>query len=194
MKDRLKKVKQLLSKAKKLGLDLAKVTEGKSIESLAKSKTTIANLEKRFKRQKERPKIVQEVKKYEENIKKKKIRNLITLETKNEFKYNNDLKNQELNNKNIKKQINKISTDFFDTYFKQIKFEHSAQKKINKLKKRFGLRLDLVYDFMDYIQDQSFKYEVDRDFMREEMPDDFATLLYERLEEFDRILNREFKI
>lgn len=194
MDKRLKMVKDLIKKAKKLGLNLDKITEGKSEQTLARSSKTIENLKKRFARQKERPKIIAEVEKYESEIKKKKIRNMVTLETKNEFKWNLGVQPKDLTNKKIKDEVNKVSNEFLQTFFKQIKFESEAQKKIKKLQKRFGLRLDLVYDFMDYIADQSFKYELDRDFMREEMPEDFASLLYQRLEEFDRILNREFKI
>ncbi|MPN40584.1 hypothetical protein SDC9_188122 [bioreactor metagenome] len=72
--------------------------------------------------------------------------------------------------------------------------ESDAQKKIRKLSKRFGVRLDLAYQFIDYISDMSFKYELPREVMKTETPSDFAEMLRERLDEFERILGREFNI
>lgn len=196
MDKRLKLVKKVIEKAKKLGLNMDKITEGKTIETLAKSKKTIENLQKRFARQKERPQIQKEVRQYEEKVLKNKRRNLKTDESVATVMWGGPQKidEEKITKALLKKETDKVASEFMDRFFKQIKFEHEAQKKINKLKKRFGIRLDLVYDLMDYIADYSFKYEMDRDMMREEMPEDFASLLYQRLDEFDRILNREFKI
>lgn len=211
MKDRIKKVKNLLKKAEQLGLNLDKITEGKSVETLARSNKTLENLNKRFKRQKERPKIVEEVKKIDiriqqrkqERQKKKPIgkpdikefnRNRITTETTNELFFNYEIPLEEITKDKVKEITKQEAEKFLDRYFKSIKLHAEYQKMRDKLVKRFGTRLDLLYDFQDYIGEQSFKYPIEREFMREEMPDEFGKMMYKRLDEFERILNRKFKI
>lgn len=211
MKDRIKKVKNLLNRAKKLGLDIDKITEGKSLETLARSNKTLENLNKRFKRQKERPKIIEEVKRIDirikqrkqERVKKKPIgkpdvrefnRNRITTETTNELFFNYEIPLEEITKDKVRDITRQEAEKFLDRYFKSIKLHAEYQKMRDKLVKRFGTRLDLLYDFQDYIGEQSFKYPIEREFMREEMPEEFGKMMYKRLDEFERILNRKFKI
>lgn len=55
-----KYIEKELKKADKIGLDISKITEGKSIDKLSHNSTTLNNFKKRMKRQKERPKLIAE--------------------------------------------------------------------------------------------------------------------------------------
>lgn len=211
MKERIKKVKNLLNRAKKLGLNLDKITEGKSIETLARSNKTLENLNKRFKRQKERPKIVEEVKQIDIRIKQRKEqrakkkpvgkpdvrefnRNRITTETTNELFFNYEIPLEEITKDKVREITKMEAEKFLNQYFKKLRPHAEFQKMRDELVKRFGTRLDILYDFQDHIHEQSFKYPIEREFMREEMPTEFNKVLYKRLDEFDRILKRKFKL
>lgn len=194
-KDRIKKVKGILKRAEKAGVDLFKVTEGKGLDTLAHNKTTIANLQKRIKRQKEQFKIQEFFLKRLEEKNKKIRRSIITDESIATIKWSSkNIKEQDITKTMLKKETDEVASDFFNRFFKEIRLEKEAQKKINKLKKRFGVRIDRVYDLMEYVADYSFKYEIDREIMKEETIEDFRSLLYDRLDEFDRIINREYKL
>lgn len=205
MNQRLKRVKTLLKRAEQKGLNIDKITEGKSLETLSRNSRSLANFEKRYERQKQLPKIIEQNKKLDKKIEERKRlreiekireinRNRITKETKNELKWNQGLDPNTIRRKKLKDKTTEYINDFFETYFKQISLESDAQKKIKKLSKRFGVRLDLAYQFIDYISDMSFKYELPREVMKTETPSDFAEMLRERLDEFERILGREFNI
>lgn len=212
-KQRLKSVKKILKKAKDLKLNLDKITEGKSVETLAHSNKTIENLKKRFKRQKEQPILKAEVEKINKRIQerkeqreeKKRIkkekdlrRNLITDESKSVVKWKMEMDYNQPKSF-FKKETEKVANEFLYKYFKQISFDYDAQVKIDRLAKRFGARLDLIYDFIKYVEDQSYKYELEgvvfeRDFIKENLPEDFRQELYKRLDEFERIVNKEFNL
>lgn len=205
MNQRLKRVKTLLKRAEQKGLNIDKITEGKSLETLSRNAKSLENFEKRYERQKQLPKLKEEVKQIDKKIEDRKRlreiekireinRNRITKETKNELKWNQGLDPNTIRRKKLKDKTTEYINDFFETYFKQISLEADAQKKIKKLSKRFGVRLDLAYQFIDYISDMSFKYELPREVMKTETPSDFAEMLRERLDEFERILGREFNI
>lgn len=205
MNQRLKRVKTLLKRAEQKGLNIDKITEGRSLETLSRNAKSLANFEKRYERQKQLPKLKEEVKQIDKKIEDRKRlreiekireinRNRITKETKNELKWNQGLDPNTIRRKKLKDKTTEYINDFFETYFKQISLEADAQKKIKKLSKRFGVRLDLAYQFIDYISDMSFKYELPREVMKTETPSDFAEMLRERLDEFERILGREFNI
>lgn len=204
-KDRVKKATNIINKAKKLGLDLDKITDGKSIEKLSYNKLTLKNLEKRFKRQKEQPKLKQEVKKIDEKIQERKRvreeekkrkwnRERISKESKAIAKWNLGFDEQELKQIGLKEKTREESKEFLDRYFKQISLDKKAQRKINKLTKRFGNRIDIMYDFMDFVSQMEFKYEIEREIMKTETPDEFNQMMYERLDMFDRILKKDFNI
>ena len=205
MNQRLKRVKTLLKRAEQKGLNIDKITEGRSLETLSRNAKSLANFEKRYERQKQLPKLKEEVKQIDKKIEDRKRlreiekireinRNRITKETKNELKWNQGLDPNTIRRKKLKDKTSEYISDFFETYFKQISLESDAQKKIRKLSKRFGVRLDLAYQFIDYISDMSFKYELPREVMKTETPSDFAEMLRDRLDEFERILGREFNI
>lgn len=209
MNKRQQEVKKILSNAKKLGLDLKKITEGKTIETLARSIKTIENLKKRFARQKERPKILQEVKKIDEKIRQNRVerekkkaeeklkdfrRNMITDEIKSELKWNHNVKVEDINKKTLKTKTNNALDDFFNRYFKEIKNNNESKKLINKMKKRFGVRLDLAYQFMEYVSEMEFKYEIPKEIMKTDTPKAYNKMLHERLEYFERVIGREFNI
>lgn len=205
MNQRLKRVKTLLKRAEQKGLNIDKITEGKSLETLSRNAKSLANFEKRYERQKQLPKLKEEVKQIDKKIEDRRRlreiekireinRNRITKETKNELKWNQGLDPNTIRRKKLKDKTTEYINDFFETYFKQISLEYDAQKKIKKLSKRFGVRLDLAYQFIDYISDMSFKYELPREVMKTETPSDFAEMLRERLDEFERIIGREFNI
>lgn len=209
MNQRQKTVKKILDSAKKLGLDIKKITEGKTLETLGRSSKTVENLKKRFNRQKERPKILEEVKKIDEKIfknreqrEKKKVeeklkdfrRNMITNEIKSELKWNHNVNVEDITKNSLKVKTNDALDSFFNRYFKEIKNNHKSKQLINKMKKRFGVRLDLAYQFMEYVSDMEFKYEIPKEIMKSDTPLEYNKMLHERLEYFERVIGREFKL
>lgn len=205
MNERRKKVQKILKKAEELGLNMDKVTEGKSLDTLARNSTTINNLEKRFKRQKEQPKLKKEVakidKKIEQRAEQRRIqkmrdirRNLLTDEAKADLKWNHDMDVKSITKKTLKNKTEETVDKFLNTYFKEIKHQYDAQKLMNKIKKRFGVRLDIAYDFIKYATDQAFKYEIPKEIMKTDTPLEYSKMLNERLEYFERIIEREYDL
>lgn len=205
MNERKKLVKKILDKAKKLGLNMDKVTEGKSIDTLSRNSKTIDNLQKRFKRQKEQPKLKKEVEKIDKKIaqraEQRRIekmrdirRNLLTDEAKADLKWNHDMDVRNITKKTLKNKTEETVDKFLNTYFKEIKHQYDAQKLMNKIKKRFGVRLDLAYEFIKYATDQAFKYEIPKEIMKSDTPLEYSKMLNERLEYFERIIGKEFDI
>lgn len=205
MNERKKIVNNLLNRAKKLGLDMDKITEGKSIDTLARNSNTIKNLQKRFNRQKERPKIVEQVKKIDKRLERKKEdmeiekrrnikRNIINDDIKSELKWNHNIAPDQINTHVLKDKTDKAIDDFFNRYFKEIKHENEFQKTLKKIKKRFGIRLDLAYDYMKYLGELSYKYEIPRELMKTDTISDFLTMMRDRLESFENIIGREFDL
>lgn len=205
MNERKKIVNNLLNRAKKLGLDMDKITEGKSIDTLARNSNTIKNLQKRFNRQKERPKIVEQVKKIDKRLERKKEdmeiekrrnikRNIINDDIKSELKWNHNITPDQINTHVLKDKTDKAIDDFFNRYFKEIKHENEFQKTLKKIKKRFGIRLDLAYDYMKYLGELSYKYEIPRELMKTDTISDFLTMMRDRLESFENIIGREFDL
>lgn len=205
MNERTKIVKKLLEKAKKLGLNMDKVTDGKSISTLSKSKKTIENLQKRFNRQKEQPKLKKEVaqidKKIAQRAEQRRIekmrdirRNLLTDEAKADLKWNHNMDVKNITKKTLKNKTEETVDKFLNTYFKEIKHQYDAQKMMNKIKKRFGVRLDIAYDFIKYATDQAFKYEIPKEIMKTDTPLEYSKMLNERLEYFDRVISKEFDL
>lgn len=205
MNQRQKIVNKLLNQAKKLGLNMDKITEGKSISTLAHSMKTIENLKKRFARQKEQPKLKAKVKKIDKRLERQRQeietekrrqlkRGLITDETKAELKWNHGIQPDEIKTDVLKEKTEKALDDFFNRYFKQIKHEKEYQDKLKEIKKRFGLRIDLANDYMDYLGDLAFKYENPRELMKSDMPQDFVSMMRDRLDNFESIIGREYDL
>nr|DAN06791.1 MAG TPA: hypothetical protein [Caudoviricetes sp.] len=201
-KGRIKLIEKTIKELNKKGLDVDKATEGKDINKLAHSIKTFENFMKRVARVKERPKILQEskaidekIKKRVENNKKQKNmsvkRNYISKETKNIVKYNENFKPTK---RNIKLKTQMVANEFLLTYFKEIKLDNLARKKINKLTNRFGNRLDLIYDFMDKVYDLSFKYPMEKEIFKSEHADEYHQMMYDRLDYFERILESDYGI
>lgn len=205
MNERKKVVKKILDRAKKLGLNMDKVTEGKSIDTLARNSKTIDNLQKRFNRQKQQPKLKKEVeqidRKIAERAEQRRIekmrnirRNLLTDEAKADLKWNHDMDVKNITKKTLKNKTEETVDKFLNTYFKEIKHQYEAQKMMNKIKKRFGVRLDIAYDFIKYATDQAFKYEIPKEIMKTDTPLEYSKMLNERLEYFERVISKEFDL
>lgn len=205
MNERKKIVNRILDRAKKLGLNMDKVTEGKSLDTLARSSKTIENLKKRFARQKERPKIIEQNKKITERLKRKKQemeiekrrkikRGLITDEIKAELKWNHGIDPKDIKTNILKYKTEKALDDFFNRYFKQIKHEKEFQNKLKTIKKRFGIRLDLANEYMNYLGDLAFKYEIPAELMKSDTPQDFVSMMRDRLDNFENIIGREYDL
>lgn len=205
MNQRKKTVNKILDQAKKLGLNMDKVTEGKSIDTLSHSVKTIENLKKRFKRQKEQPKIQEEVRKINKRLERKKQdieiekrrkikRGIISDDTKAELKWNHGISPDQINKKILKDKTDKALDDFFNRYFKEIKFEKEFKNRLKNIKKRFGVRLDLAYEYMNYLGDLSFKYEIPRELMKTDTLSDFLTMMRDRLDNFENIIGREYDL
>lgn len=205
MNKRKNLVNKILTQAKKLGLNMDKVTEGKSLDTLARSQKTIENLKKRFNRQKERPKIIEQVKKIDKRLERKKQdieiekrrkikRGIITDDIKSELKWNHGISPDQINKHILKEKTDKALDDFFNRYFKEIKHEKEFQKTLKKIKKRFGIRLDLAHDYMNYLGDLSYKYEIPRELMKTDTLSDFLTMMRDRLDNFENIIGREYDL
>lgn len=205
MNQRKKIVNKLLNQAKKLGLNMDKITEGKSVNTLSRSAKTIENLKKRFKRQKEQPKIKAEVRKIDKRLERKRQeieiekrrqikRGIITDEIKAELKWNHGIQPNEIKSDVLKQKTEKALDDFFNRYFKQIKHEKEFQNKLKDIKKRFGLRIDLANDYMGYLGDLAYKYEIPRELMKSDTPQDFVSMMRDRLDNFENIIGREYDL
>lgn len=207
MNQRKKIVNKILDQAKKLGLNMDKVTEGKSIDTLSRSAKTIENLKKRFKRQKEQPKIQSEVRKIDRRLANKKYqmeqdriieerrkikRGIITDKSKAHIKWEDEPK--EINTNILEKKTSDAINDFFTRYFKEIKHENEFQKTLERIKKRFGVRLDLAYDYMRYLGELAYKYEIPRELMKSDTPQDFVSMMRDRLDNFENIIGREYDL
>lgn len=201
-KDRINFIEKIIKKLEDKGLDVEKATEGKNVNKLAHSIKTFENFIKRVKRVEERPKIVQESKEIDKKIqerveRQKKLkrmsakRNYLSKETQNIVKYNENFKPSK---RNIKLKTQMVANEFLNTYFKEIKLDSKAQKQINKLSKRFGNRLDLIYEFMDRIYDLNFKYPFEKEIFKSEHADEYHQMMYDRLDYFERVLESEFGI
>lgn len=205
MNERKKIVNKILDKAKKLGLNMDKITEGKSLDTLSHSIKTIENLKKRFARQKERPKIIEQNKKITERLQRKKQemelekrrkikRGIITDEIKAELKWNHGIDPKDIKTNILKDKTEKALDDFFNRYFKQIRHEKEFQNKLKTIKKRFGLRLDLANEYMNYLGDLAFKYEIPAELMKSDTPQDFVSMMRDRLDNFENIIGREYDL
>ena len=207
MNQRKKIVNKILDQAKKLGINMDKITEGKSIDTLSRSVKTIENLKKRFKRQKEQPKIQAEVRKIDRRLTNKKYqmeqdriieerrkikRGIITDKSKAYVKWKDEPK--EINTNILEKKTSDAIDDFFNRYFKQIKHEKEYQNKLKSIKKRFGVRLDLANEYMNYLGDLAFKYEIPAELMKSDTPQDFVSMMRDRLDNFENIIGREFDL
>ena len=201
-KGRIKLIEKNIKELIRKGLDVDKATEGKDINKLAHSNKTFENFLKRVARVKERPKILQESKAIDEKIKKRvemnrkqknmsAKRNYISKQTKNIVKYNENFKPTK---RNIKLKTQMVANEFLLTYFKEIKLDNLARKKINKLTNRFGNRLDLIYDFMDKVYELSFKYPMEKEIFKSEHADEYHQMMYDRLDYFERILESDYGI
>lgn len=205
MIQRKKIVNKILDQAKKLGLNMDKITEGKTVDTLSRSVKTIENLKKRFKRQKEQPKLKEQVKKIDKRLERKKQdleiekrrkikRGILTDEIKAELKWNHGIEPKDITNNILKEKTEKALDDFFNRYFKQIKHENEFKKKLKDIKKRFGIRLDLAYEYMNYLGDLAFKYEIPLELMKSDTPQDFVSMMRDRLDNFENIIGREYDL
>lgn len=205
MNQREKRVKTLIKRAEKMGLDIDKITEGKAIKTLAHNSKTLSNMEKRYERQKAQKRIKKEVAKIDRQLgmssEEKKIdnrrdykRKVITTETKSELLWNHNVNEKDINIKTLENKTEKALDKFFNTYFKEIKNNYESQKLMNKMKSRFGVRLDLAYKFMEYVGHLSFKYPIPKEIMKTDTPLEYSKMMHERLEKFERIIGKEFDI
>ena len=192
---RIKNISKYIKDLAEKGLDILKVTEGKTVEQLAHSKVTYNNFMKRRKRQLERPKIIEESKKISEKIKKQKRlsnnRNKVTDKSHNIVRDNMDF---EPTKKNIELKTKLIAHDFFYRYFKELSLNAHDQKRINKLVNRFGCRLDLIYKFMDDSESLQFKYPYEKELMKQGYADEYEEHMRERLESFEKLLEIKYGI
>lgn len=192
---RIKKITKYIEDLIEKGLEVLKVTEGKTVEQLAHSKVTYNNFMKRRKRQLERPKIIEESKQISENFKLKKRlsfnRNKITKKTKNIVKYNMDF---EPTKQNIKLKTKLVAHDFFYRYFKELSLNDHDQKRIDKLVNRFGSRLDLIYEFMEDSESLQFKYPYEKELLKQGIDDDYEKHMRERLKDFEKLLEIKYGI
>lgn len=194
-KQRIKNVEKYIAELIEKGLDVEKVTEGKTVEQLAYSSVTYKNFMKRRKRQIDRPKIVAESQKITEEIRKRvRIeynRNKITKKSSNIIKHNENFK---LNRKNLRLKTELVAHNFFYKYFKELSLNDDDQKRLDKLVKRFGVRLDLIYEFMDDSESLQFKYPYEKELLKQGYADEYEEHMRERLESFEKLLEIKYGI
>lgn len=192
-KNAQKYVKRRLKEVENLDLNMEYITQGKDYIQLAWLPKSLENFKKRIKRAKEK---VREENKKKEEIKRNK-RKLISNKTLSIVKNNLNIKPTKTNIK----RITQLEADkFFNRYFKSVLNNTKIEKKLNKLKRRFGNRLDLLHDFIDKVLQIDFNYEIDGiAFSRQEFESDFADnwddMMEERLDRMFTLLNKkEFMI
>lgn len=179
-----KKITKYISELETLGLNVNKVTQGKTVKQLAHSSVTYNNFMKRRNREIERPKIVAESKAYDEKRQAKKLaefnRNRITKETLNIAKFNENIGTNE---KQIYLKTQTVAKEFFYRYFKELTLNEKDIKEINKLIKRFGNRLDLIYDLMDNNALLEFKYPFMKELLKKGLDDELVLVYHEHMRE-----------
>lgn len=179
-----KKISKYISELEILGLNVNKVTHGKTVKQLAHSSVTYNNFMKRRNREIERPKIIAESKAYDEKRQAKKLaeynRNRITKETLNIAKFNENIGTNE---KQIYLKTQTVAKEFFYRYFKELTLNEKDRKEINKLVKRFGNRLDLIYDLMDNNALLEFKYPFMKELLKKGLDDELVIVYHEHMRE-----------
>lgn len=179
-----KKISKYISELETLGLNVNKVTQGKAVKQLAHSNVTYNNFMKRRNREIERPKIIAESKAYDEKRQAKKLaeynRNRITKETLNIAKFNENIGTNE---KQIYLKTQTVAKEFFYRYFKELTLNEKDRKEINKLIKRFGNRLDLIYDLMDNNALLEFKYPFMKELLKKGLDDELVMVYHEHMRE-----------
>lgn len=179
-----KKITKYISELETLGLNVNKVTQGKTVKQLTHSSVTYNNFMKRRNREIERPKIVAESKAYDEKRQAKKLaefnRNRITKETLNIAKFNENIGTNE---KQIYLKTQTVAKEFFYRYFKELTLNEKDRKEINKLIKRFGNRLDLIYDLMDNNALLEFKYPFMKELLKKGLDDELVLVYHEHMRE-----------
>lgn len=179
-----KKISKYISELETLGLNVNKVTQGKTVKQLAHSNVTYNNFMKRRNREIERPKIIAESKAYDEKRQAKKLaeynRNRITKETLNIAKFNENIGTNE---KQIYLKTQTVAKEFFYRYFKELTLNEKDRKEINKLIKRFGNRLDLIYDLMDNNALLEFKYPFMKELLKKGLDDELVMVYHEHMRE-----------
>ena len=178
------KISKYIKELENLGLNVNKVTQGKTAKQLAHSSVTYNNFMKRRNREIERPKIIAESKAYDKKRQAKKLaefnRNRITKETLDIAKYNENISNNE---KQIYLKTQMVAKDFFYRYFKELSLNEKDRREINKLIKRFGNRLDLIYDLMDNSALLEFKYPFMKELLKKGLDDELVIIYQEHMRE-----------
>lgn len=190
-KDALKYVNKKVNDLSKKGLDIDFLMKGKSPQQYAYSSKSLEQFKKQVKRTIERPKIIEEVQQLNQKRQQFRYAQLLTPKTKSIAKFNLGMKN--LFKKKIAKQT-KLELMFLkDTYFKELKgTEH--EKRINKLIKRFGNRLDLAHEFIDYIAEQEFVYPFEKDVYQKQMASEYFQHMVERLDTFEDYVSKKLRL
>ncbi|MGL5749004.1 MAG: hypothetical protein ACRCXT_00640 [Paraclostridium sp.] len=208
-KKAITQVKKTLKQVEKLGLNIDKITQGKSIEQLAWSNKSYEQFKKQVIRQKQQTKLKEEVKKIDIKIKqraeqiriknqKRQKRNYISKKTQSIMKFNYD--EVKPTKTNIKKIVTLKSDDFFKRYFKSTSSNVELSKRVEEISRRFGNRLDLLNDFIDEVTQIDFEYEIDgmvfdkEDFISEQA-EDWDDMMESRLNKmFSLLETNKYKI
>lgn len=190
-REALKYVNKRINDLTKKGLDIDFLMKGKTANQYAYSSKSLEQFKKQVKRTIERPKIVQEVN--ELNVQRMKYRyaNLLSPKTKAIAKFNLGIK--KLTKKSMRIQTKKELMFLKDTYFKELRGT-PQEKRLNKLIKRFGARLDLAHEFMDYIAEQEFVYPFEKDVYQKQMPDEYHQHMVERLDNFEDYVTKKLRL
>lgn len=151
--DRIKKVKYYLKQLSTKGLDINKATLGKNVEQLAFNNKTLNEFIKRVKRVKERPKILDEVKKYDDNVRQK-LKNKALI-----------LSAQQINDTNLAKKVWNIITkpDYQKEFpqfknFDKIKNSKDMAKAYKELEKNPSIENIVEKITRDKAKDFYYKY------------------------------------
>lgn len=139
-KKRLRSVKNRVNTLNKLGLEIDKATGGKNLEDIARSPKSYEKFLKQYNRVKERPKILEEIKKYEEEKIPKGQEELSKISKKiiDKTKINDKTKNII-----SKTEYNKFFPQYMNfEKLKNIKDINNVKSELNKIKKNPNRRVE----------------------------------------------------
>lgn len=173
-------IKRRTKELEKQGYDINYLFKDKTMEQFAWSRKSYNDFNRRVT-------FLREQRKRQKSVNK----NLLTTQTKSILKFNHNIKNPTKNkaNKLVKKELMFL----YDKYFMELKYSEEG-KRVKQLINKFGARLDLAYRFIDFINEQEFKYPIEKDIFKSEFANDYFDEMVDRLNLFEDYVKRDLKL
>lgn len=196
-KDALKYVNKKITEISNKGLDVDFLLKGKTPEQYAYSAKSLGQFKKQVKRTIERPKVQAEVAEYDVKRMKNRFVNAITPGIKSIIKFAPPVKNispeKMLRKVWLRKQTKKELFYLKEKYFMELRGTE-YEKRVNRLIKMFGTRLDLAHELIQYVADSEFTYPFEKDTFKTAFPTDYMQHMVERLLDFEDEARRLLKL